>query len=72
MSQKPALQEAIEGEVAKFDLLIPEHRARALLSAARLVASVDDVTIRWEYTKWLAALVGVEIFTVKRVVEQVA
>lgn len=63
---RPLLQFRLEREVAGLDLSEPEARARALHSAATLVARITDPIARREYERFVARLVGVDLETVER------
>ncbi|HEX7099124.1 MAG TPA: DNA primase [Acidimicrobiia bacterium] len=63
---RPLLQFRLEREVSGLDLSEPEARARALHSAAALVARIADPIARREYERFVARLVGVDLETVER------
>jgi len=68
---RPLLQFRLEREVAGLDLSEPEARARALHSAATLVARITDPIARREYERFVARLVGVDLETVERATDDI-
>ncbi|MFO7292782.1 MAG: DNA primase [Actinomycetes bacterium] len=68
---RPLLQFRLEREVAGLDLSEPEARARALHSAATLVARIIDPIARREYERFVARLVGVDLETVERATDDI-
>jgi DNA primase len=62
---RPLLQFRLEREVATLDLAEPEGRARALHTAASLLARISDPIAHREYERFVARLVGVDLETVQ-------
>ena len=56
----PLLQFRIERELERFELSEPEQRARAVRSAAQLIARQQDDLVRREYGRFVARRVGTE------------
>ena len=62
---RPLLEHRIESEVSRFDLAGPEGRARALHAAVSHLKRVSDPSVRTEFTRFVARLVGVDLSTVE-------
>lgn len=60
----PLFEFAIRSVLKRHDLEIPEGRVAALSSAAPIVASIRDRSLRPEYTRALAGWLGMDVETV--------
>jgi DNA primase len=68
----PLFEFAIRATIGRFDLDTPEGRISALQTAAPVVASIRDQSLRPEYARTLAGWLGMEVEPVARAVAQAA
>lgn len=59
--REPLVQFALRSTLARYDLETVEGRVAALATAAPLVASIKDRSLRPEYARQLAGLLGMEV-----------
>jgi DNA primase len=64
----PLFEFAITSTIARFDLTNAVGRVQALRAAAPVVASIKDRTLRPEYARRLAGLVGIDVEEARRAV----
>lgn len=68
----PLFEFAIRGALSRHDLDIPEGRVSALSTAAPIVASIRDRSLRPEYSRSLAGWLGMDVETVTAAVADAA
>lgn len=68
----PLMRFKIRGDLARFDLSVPEHRADALRAAASSVALHPDHLVRHEYAQEISYSTGIDVEAVRNEIESAA